>query len=285
VTETPDQRVQRLERELAEALEQQAERQAQPAPPYSDWRAGAPQGSMAGSMAGDIGSPAGPVDGFTAGTMDGPLSPPPRRVPTAFIAASLPFRWWEAWALFMIAVTPIALWAAFPWLLTIVGAVTIVVVIALRFRTAWAEYQLLRYGVVATVQGVNQGRTGTYYSGVTYQNVRLAVAHGWRVEREWYSGPGTKTTVDYTVNGRPGSLVLHGLPYQGGVILADPRRPSRARCVSSFPYDLDRDAAGNWIGRVAGGVWVGMAFTVVLWCCWVIGLAYWQLAVVPGLTR
>lgn len=253
MTEPPDQQVRRLEQELADALAQQ--RQGQVDEQSADPPGGAP---------------------------DGPLAAPPRRVPAAFIAASLPWKWWEAWALFMVAVPLIALWAGFPWLFTIVGAVAIAAVIGLRVRVAWAEYALLRDGIVATVVGVDQGASGTYYSGVTYRNVRMAVARGWRVDRRWYSGPGTKTTVAYSVAGQPGSLVLHGLPYQGGVILADPRRPSRAKCVSSFPYGLDRDAAGDWLGRVPGRVWIGVACTLGLWCVWLAGLAYWQLVIVQG---
>ncbi len=255
MTETPDQQVRRLESLLAQARAQQQRQEQQ-------YR---------------------PAERPAEGSSDGPLSAPPRRVPTAFLAASLPWKWWEAWALFMIAVAPIALWGGLPWTFTVVGTVAIAVVIILRIRTGWTEFALLRYGVVATVIGVDQGGAGTYYSGVTYQNVRMAVAHGWQVERRWYSGPGTKTKVNYTVGGTPDSLVLHGLPYEDGVILADPRHPARARCVSSFPYDLDRDAGGDWIGRVTAKVWIGMICTLALWAGWITGVVLWQQLVVAYL--
>jgi hypothetical protein len=114
---------------------------------------------------------------------------------------------------------------------------------------------------------VNSDETsrGTYYSGVTYQNVRLAQAHGWDVERHWYSGPGSTTKVAYELNGVQGELTMHGLPYENGVILADTRNPHRALCVSSFAYDLDRDAGGDWIGHVPLRVIIGsLAMTIVL---------------------
>jgi hypothetical protein len=211
---------------------------------------------------------------------ENPLAAPPRRVPLAFIAAAFGWRWWEAWAFFMIGVAPIALWILIPWTAPVVWTATLLVAIGLRVRTDWANVRLLRRGTVAEDVRLREDRTGTYYRGVTYQNVRMSVAHGWQVTRQWYSGPGTKSVLDFTVDGRPGSITLHGLPYEDGVILADPNDPGRAKCVSQFPYDLDRDPSGNWIGAVPTRVWVGSFFTLALWSGWALLTLWFTLAVV-----
>lgn len=230
----------------------------------------------------NVGSGAGPDPARHrfADAVDAPLAPPPRRVPLAFLAAAFSWRWWEAWAFFMVAIAPIALWGGIPWTGTVAGVLTLAVAAFLRLRTDWTNFVLLRRGAVADEVRVRQDNTGTYYSGVTYSNVRMAVAHGWQVEREWYSGPGTKSVLDYAVDGKPGTMTLHGLPYAGGVILADPRQPDRAKCVSQFPYDLDRDSSGNWVGAVPTRVWVGSFFTIAMWGGWALLVLYWQLAVV-----
>lgn len=335
MSETPDQRVQRLEAELAAAqADQRVERlQAQvadarasaadPTAPPMPYLA-APQETYAptvpvterAAFAGPVSYPPAtpffghgpadyrelseqnPADAFSStasprhgrGQVNGeigqpavqpnPLATPPRHVPLAFLAAAFSWRWWEVWAFFMIAVAPIALWMAIPWTGTVAFIATLVVAFVLRLRSDLGNYRLLRNGVVADDVRVRHDSTGTYYSGVTYQNVRMAVAHGWQVDRKWYSGPGTKSVLDFTVEGTPGTITLHGLPYEDGVIIADPRHPDAAKCVSEFPYDLDRDASGNWVGEVAARVWVGSFFTVALWGGWALLILYWQLAVV-----
>jgi len=123
---------------------------------------------------------------------------------------------------------------------------------------------------VATVTGTETVSRTTYYSG----NVRLPVAHGWTVTRERFSGPKTKTTVHYALDGREGALVVRGREYIDGVILADERHPARARCVTSFPYDLDRDAAGNWVGRLRPRLRAGMVCWLAIVTGW-LSLAGW----------
>ncbi|HTX94050.1 MAG TPA: hypothetical protein VME67_03915 [Mycobacterium sp.] len=39
--------------------------------------------------------------------------------------------------------------------------------------------------------------------------------------------------------------------YIDEVILADAREPARARCMTSFAHDLDRDETGNWVAGCA----------------------------------
>ena len=43
---------------------------------------------------------------------------------------------------------------------------------------------------------------------------------------------------------------------------------NRARCVTAFAYDLDRDASGDWVGRLRPRLRVGMA-------CWLVIAADW----------
>jgi hypothetical protein len=281
VTETPDQRVRRLQAELAAAKADQrvAQLSAELAEAHSGSLPAAPDGDDGDGAAGAGRAPE-PAESPGYPPVDGRLADPPRHVPLAFLAAAFSWRWWEAWAFFMVAVTPIALWGGIPWTGTVAGILTLVVAIVLRLRGDRTNFLLLRRGKVADRVRVRQDSTGTYYSGVTYQNVRMAVAHGWQVKREWYSGPGTRSVLDYTVDGKPGTMTLHGLPYAGGVVLADPRRPSRARCVSQFPYDLGRDASGNWVGTVSTRVWVGCFFTLAMWGGWALLVLYWQFAVV-----
>jgi hypothetical protein len=52
--------------------------------------------------------------------------------------------------------------------------------------------------------------------------------------------------------------VVRGREYTDGVVLADPHKPSRALCVTTFAYDLDRDESGNWVGRLRPRLVVGM---------------------------
>jgi hypothetical protein len=269
VTETPDQRIRRLEAELAQAR--------------ADQRVADLQAQLAQAHAGvEPSQLVAPSSAFhpPPTRFENTLADPPRHVPLAFVAAGFSWRWWEVWAFFMVAVAPIALWIAIPWTATVAGLITLAVAVVLRLRADRVNIRLLRNGKVAQQVRVRDDHTGTYYSGVTYQNVRMAVAHGWQVQREWYSGPGTKSVLDYTVDGSAGSMTLHGLPYQGGVILADPRKPDHAKCVSQFPYDLDRDPSGNWIGAVPTRVWVGSVATAALWGGWALLILYWQLNVV-----
>ena len=49
------------------------------------------------------------------------------------------------------------------------------------------------------------------------------------------------------------------------MILANPRKPDHALCVSSFAYDLHRDSSGNWVGKLPKRVVFGsIAMTVLL---------------------
>jgi hypothetical protein len=167
----------------------------------------------------------------------------------------------------MVAVAPIAVWMSTPLAFAVVAVLTMSAIYAFNLLGTTKRFALLKWGQVARVTGSEIISRGTYYSGTTYYNVRLPVAHGWTVERPWYSGPSTKTRIRYTMNGQQGELLVRGREYYDGVVLADPRNPARALCVTSFPYDLDCNESGNWIGRLRPGLKLGMA----VWSIVVIG--------------
>ncbi len=203
------------------------------------------------------------------------LADPPRRVPIRFMLAELlPFRWWYLFAMFMVAIPPIIVWITNPGLLAPAAVITIVVIYACQLWRARTRLALLTWGRVAQVVDVDVNSRGTYYSGTTYSNVWLPQAHGWTVTRQLWSGPSTKTTVRYTLDGHQGELRLSGRSYDDGVILADQRHPERALCVSSFAYDLDRDESGNWVGRLRARLMIGMAVWALIVVGW-LGGAIW----------
>ena len=207
------------------------------------------------------------------GEPDTGLAPPPREVPKGFwVAELLPFRWWYVLTLFIVAVAPIALWIQLPTAFAAVAALSLAATYAVQLAGARTRIALLRWGRVATVTDAEVLSRATRFGGTIWYNVYLPVAHGWTVTRQRWSGPNTKTVVHYTLDGRPGSLVVRGREYVDGVILADGRDPGQARCVTSFPYDLDRDATGNWIGRLRPRLRVGMACWLALVTGW-LGLA------------
>lgn len=193
-----------------------------------------------------------------------PLAAPPRPVPAAYRLATFDWSWTEAFLLFLAGVAPIALWILQPWSRLPALVLVSALVVAFRVRRYVRRTALLRWGAVATVTGVDVVSVGTYYSGVTYGNSRLRQADGWVATTRWYTGPGTTTDVHYTLDGTAGTLRLRGLPYVGGVVLADTRRPRRALCVSQFPYEMVPGPDGQWPGTVEVRVLVGVAFALVL---------------------
>jgi hypothetical protein len=172
----------------------------------------------------------------------------------------------------MVGIAPIAIWMYSPAAFAVVAVLTLLAIYGFQLRGTTKRFALLRWGQVARVTGTQILSQGTYYSGTTWHNAPLPVAHGWKVIRPLYSGPSTKTRIHYTVNGSEGELVVRGREYYDGVVLADPRKPARALCVTSFAYDLDRDESGNWIGRIRPRLKVGMAVWLIVVIGW-LGLA------------
>ncbi|WP_231639670.1 DUF3060 domain-containing protein [Mycobacterium sp. Marseille-P9652] len=187
----------------------------------------------------------------------------PRKVPVAFrLAELLRFRWRDAWTLLAVGVLPAGFWVGLPSAFAAVAVLTVAAIYAVRLRGARIRLGLLRWGRVATVIS-----RSTQPGGAIRYHVRLPVAHGWHVTRRRWSGPIVTTTVRYALDDDEGGLVLRGREYANGVILADERNPARARCVTSFAYDLDRDEAGDWLGALRPRLRAGMA----CWSAMVIG--------------
>jgi hypothetical protein len=191
------------------------------------------------------------------------LAPAPRRVPLAFrLAELLPLRWWYVLPLLIVAIPPVALWLQQPRAFAVVAVATMAGIYAVQLWGARTRLGLLRWGEVADVVDTET------LSWTTFFNVYPPLARGWTVTRQRYSGQVTKTRIRYALDGRQGDLVLHGRDYVDGVILADARNPARARCVTAFAYDLDRDETGNWVGALPRRVWVAMA-------CWSLVVLAW----------
>lgn len=198
------------------------------------------------------------------------LAPPPRRIPVAFrLAELLPFRWRYLWTLFVVAIAPVALWIQLPVAFAAAAVLTLAGIYAAHLLGARVRIGLLQWGRVATVTGTETVSRATRF------NARLPMAHGWTVTRKRVSGPNIKTKVSYTLDGDRGELVVHGREYVDGVILADERNPARARCVTAFAYDLDRDETGNWAGTLRPRLRVGMVCWLVIVIGWLVlaGLA------------
>lgn len=256
--QSPEDRIAELERQLAEAK----------AAEIREARAKSRDGGDATQASPWLSSPA-PASRLPGAPLDTRLALAPRRVPASFaLAEMLPFRWWYVWVLFMVAITPIVLWHAVPAAFAPAAVLTLVGIQIFQLRRARTRRALLKWGQVARVTGSEIISRGTYYSGTTYQNMIIPVAHGWTVTRQLYSGPKTKTRVRYTLGDYQGELVVGGREYTDGVILADERQPARALCVTSFPYDLDRDAEGNWVGKLRTGLKIGMVSWVIIVVGW-----------------
>jgi hypothetical protein len=192
------------------------------------------------------------------------LADPPRSVPFTFWIAAFAWSWYEGFSVLMGVVAPIGLWIFVPELIPAALFLVIAAIVYIRGGKAARRLLLAKHGKVATVTNADEISVGTYYSGMTYSNMWVTQAHGWDVSRRIYSGPGSKTRIEYTVDGAAGSFVLRGLPYAGGVVLALPQRPSIALCVNQFVYDVRPDAEGQLVGGLRRGTWIGIPLTMLM---------------------
>lgn len=296
--EDPEQRIAELERQVADArriadLERQraeARRAAQDQDrvdtPPTGFRALPRRNSPPGprvqpaplvSMNGGAFRPYGGTpqpDGFDH--LDTRLADAPRRVPFVFwLAELIPFRWPYVFTIFIVATVGFSTLSWFyPVALPFIAVAAVAAVYAYQLTKTATRMALLKWGVVARVVS-----TGTRHNVVTWKNTPLPIARGWTVSRPVYSGPGTTTDIRYRVNDRQGTIRVSGREYVDGVVLADPRKPERALCVTSFTYDLDRDESGNWVGKLRTRLVVGMvswAAMVALFLGVAFALAYYE---------
>jgi len=193
-----------------------------------------------------------------------PLAEPPRQVPMSYRLATFNLSFYELFILVIGFVAPIALWALYP--IVIPGALIAAVLVIgwFRGRRYVRRIGMLKWGKVATVTNNDTLSKGTYYSGLTYNNMRKRTATGWDAKTIWYSGPAYKNKADYTLDGATASLVWRGLRYQQGVILADSRKPSRAMEVSMFPYSVKPGPDGQFTGVLSAWQWLGIITTLVV---------------------
>ena len=204
------------------------------------------------------------VTGPAAPTTVDRLADPPRGVPFQFRLATFNWNWWEAFAILLVAIAPIALWMSSPELIPYALVTGVGIIAFFRIRKYARRVGLLKWGKVATVTNTAELSRGTYYSGVTYNNMLMRQANGWEVTTSLYSGPGSKSQINYTLDGTNGTVKLRGLPYNNGVVLADSRKPERAMVVSQFPYSVKPDVDGQYVGRLSAWVWGGVIATLVV---------------------
>ena len=192
------------------------------------------------------------------------LAEPPRPVPFTFRLATFDLSVAELFILFVGAIAGGFFWLTVDYAAPIALVAASVTIAVFRVRKYVRRIGMLKWGKVATVTNSGETSRGTYYSGTTVQNLFMRQASGWDATSNLYSGPVSVTKVQYTLDGRDGSLEVKGLPYTNGVVLADSREPSRAMVVSQFPYSVKPDQSGNYVGTLSAWRWGGVIATLVV---------------------
>ncbi len=187
------------------------------------------------------------------------LAEPPRAVPLSYRLCALTLGPWVAFTVVLLVTAPLALWVASPLLRTLalaVGVAGLALVVGRRYARRTG---ILRWGRVATVVRSTSRTTST-----SFTNWPMRQARGWEVTTSLFTGGGTVTDVDYTVDARPGRLRLRGLPYVDGVVLADPRRPERAMAVSQLPHSVKPRPDGQFSGWLAPVRWAWVVTSLLV---------------------
>ncbi len=187
------------------------------------------------------------------------LAEPPRPVPLAYRLAALGLGAWEAFALLLFGLAPMALWILQAHIRTAAFVVAALLVVGTRVRRYVRRVGVLRWGKVATVTTAE-----SHISSTSYTNVPLRQARGWDVTTQLHTGSSVTTRISYMVDGQAGSIRVRGLPYVDGVVLADSRKPSRAMVVSQFPHSVRPGLDGQLVGRLAPGRWAWLLLTLAL---------------------
>lgn len=186
------------------------------------------------------------------------LGPAPRHVPAVFRLSVLGWRGWEMFTVLMVLVTPMAVWIFVPALFPVAVLGCLLVVGWFRVRRWRRWMRVLRWGQVATVTGAETHATSTSYS-----NVVMRTARGWRATSRAYSGSGYRSTVSWSLDETAGSLVVRGLPYDGGVVIATTREPVESLCVSELPFSVQPDSSGRLAGSFSTWQAIGVGLTVL----------------------
>ena len=141
-----------------------------------------------------------------------------------------------------------------------------VLVIAV-FRAAGTSPRIgiLKWGKVATVTNNDTLSKGTYYSGMTYNNMRKRQASGWDADDGLVQRPGLQEPGRlHRRRRRRDATCSAACSTPQGVILADPRKKDRALCVSQFPYSVKPGPDGQLTGELTAWLWGGIIATLVI---------------------
>lgn len=187
------------------------------------------------------------------------IAPGPRPVPLGARLAAVCLGPVELFVLLVLTVAPMALWILVPGAL-LLGSILGTVLVGLRCSRLYRRrVPLLTWGEVATVTSVQESIGSSSYS-----NVPMRRARGWDARWQSYTGSGRSTEIGYTVAGRAGSITLRGAPYDGGVVLADPRSPGRALCVSELWTSVKPGPDGRLPRGIQAGAAIGAVVTLGL---------------------
>lgn len=191
------------------------------------------------------------------------MSEPTPVVTSRWVPLSVPvtgllhWDWRESYVVLLAFVVPGVVLARSPVLFSALAIGLVVLGAGTRIRRSAGWWRLLRHGRVVAAESV---QTTTSGSGT----VHLAHATGWGVQRGWYTGEITDSVIAYSVAEQRRTLVIRGLPYTSGVIVAHPSRPE-ALCVGTFPFDVNLSESGRWVVSVPRQIIGGAVATAALY--------------------
>lgn len=181
------------------------------------------------------------------------LGPPPRAVPRSYLLGE-----WLGFSPMVLLFgglmgLPIALGFASqsPWLALPVGVVALggLGVLLVRARSRMGFLERCKEGTKVRVIGSAGGSS-------KYTNWPLAMARGWSVKHESYTGHGVATTLSFaTDEGAEQTLTISGAPYEDGVVLYEPET-GEAYCVSQLWCAPRPDIWGQWLPGLSLSLWV-----------------------------
>ena len=165
--------------------------------------------------------------------------PPYRVPPTVLVAVATVWNRREAYWFLVAVIVPAACWSRYPALVPCMFAIVLFGALVFRYRRIASWVSMLRWGVIAHVETVDTALRGD-------RNLRLAHATGWNVQRRWYTGPLTESTVRYRAEDARGHLFVRDC--RSPPVWCSHTRNNRLRRWSS----ATSPAICNWTARDAG---------------------------------
>ncbi|MBY4130779.1 hypothetical protein HQO83_20505 [Rhodococcus fascians] len=193
-------------------------------------------------------------------------APPHRVPPTVVLAGATVWNRREAYGFLVAVIVSAACWAEHSAVVPYVFTIVLFGALVSRYRRISRWGSMLRWGVIADVDTVDSALRGA-------ANLRLAHATGWNVQRRWYTGLLTESTVRYRAGDVRGHLFVRGLPFTTGVLIAHSKQPTAAMVISDFPCDLYLDGKGRWAASFPRGFWRQALATAAMYACVIVGLA------------